>query len=143
MKTTLNLAGLISILLITLCSQCENMTMDKSYEINLVNNSGHNIGYYFATGGKYGTCYPDSLPKTNEYIVYDISKVLRPGYESHLSWESYFQELPKDTLSVFIFHTDTLNKYSWEEIRRGYKILKRYNLSYNDLKQTNWTVTYP
>jgi hypothetical protein len=143
MKTTLNLIGMIGILLITVCSQCENTAMDKSYEINLINRSGHNIGYYFATGGKYGTCYPDSLPKTNDYIVNDISKVLRPGYESHLSWESFFQELPKDTLSVFIFHTDTLNKYPWEEVRNGYMILKRYDLSLDDLKRSNFTITYP
>ena len=143
MKATINFIGLISILLITVCSQCEKSVMDKSYEINLVNKAGYNIGYYFALGGQYGTFYPDSLPRTNDYIVYDISKVLRPGEESHLSWESVFQELPKDTLSVFIFHTDTLNKYSWDEIRNGYKILKRYNLSYDDLKRMNWTITYP
>jgi len=143
MKATLTFVGLFSLLLITICSQCERTAMDKSYEINLVNKSGHNIGYYFATGGKYGTYYPDSLPESNEYIVYDISKVLRPGYESHLSWEKFFQELPKDTLSVFIFHTDTLYKNSWEKVRDGYKILKRYNLSLEDLKQSNFTITYP
>jgi hypothetical protein len=143
MKATLTFMGLFSLLLITVCSQCERTAMDKSYEINLVNKSGHNIGDYFATGGKYGTYYPDSLPESNDYIVYDISKVLRPGYESHLSWEKFFQELPKDTLSVFIFHTDTLNKYSWEEVRDGYMILKRYDLSLDDLKRMNWTVIYP
>ena len=129
MKATLTIVGLFSLLLITVCSQCERIAMDKSYEINLVNKSGFNIGYYFATGGKYGTYYPDSLPESNDYILYDISKVLRPGYESHLSWEKFFQELPKDTLSVFIFHTDTLNKYSWEAVRDDYKFLKRPNLS--------------
>lgn len=103
MKTTLNFKGLISILLVTLCCQCEKLAMDKSYEINLVNKTRHNIGYYFALGGKYGTFYPDSLPKTNDYIVYDISKVLRPGCVSHLNWESVFQQLPKDTLSVYVF----------------------------------------
>jgi hypothetical protein len=143
MKATIISIGIISILLITVCSKCEQAGMDNSYEINLVNNSGHSIGYYFATGGKYGTYYPDSLPETNDYIAYDISKVLQPGYESHLNWEKFFQTLPKDTLSVFIFHTDTLNKYSWKEIRDGYKILKRYDLSLTDLERMNWTITYP
>ena len=142
MRTTIIPTGLLSILLITVCSKCE-MTMDNSYEINLVNESGYSIGYYFATGGEYGTYYPDSLPETNNYIVYDMSKVLRPSYESHLNWEEFFQTFPNDTLSVFIFHTDTLNKYTWEEVRDGYKILKRYNLSLGDLQKIDWTITYP
>jgi hypothetical protein len=143
MKTTQLILGMISISLITVCSSCKYLISDRSYVIDLVNKSGHNIGYYFATGGIYGTFYPDSLPLTNEYIMYDISKVISPGEESQLSWERFFQELPKDTLSVFIFHTDTLNKYSWEEVRDGYMILKRYDLSLEDLKQCNFTITYP
>ena len=142
MKITFISMGLLSILLITVCSKCEK-AMDYSYEINLVNNAEHSIGYYFATGGEHGTFYPDSLPETNEYIIYDISKVLRPGYESHLEWEKFFQALPNDTLSVFIFHTDTLNKYTWGEVRDGYMILKRYDLSLEDLESMNWTITYP
>jgi hypothetical protein len=118
--------------------------MDYSYDIDLVNNSGHPIGYYFATGGEYGTFYPDSLPETNNYIMYDISKVIQPGFEHHhRSWERYFQTLPYDTLSVFIFHTDTLNKYTWDEVRDRYKILRRHDLSLDDLQVMDYTITYP
>ena len=143
MKTTIFSLVLLGILLITVCSKCEKGAMDYSYEINLINNSNIPIGYYFATGGEHGTCYPDSLPETNEYIIYDIREVLRPGYESHISWGSFFESLPHDTLSIFIFSTDTLNKYSWEEIRDGYNILERYDLSQDDLKNMSWTITYP
>ena len=143
MKTTFISMTLLSILLITVCSKCEKAAMDYSYEINLINNAEHSIGYYFATGGEYGTFYPGSLPETNEYVIYDISKVLRPGYESHLEWKDFFQALPEDTLSVFIFHTDTLNKYTWEEVRDNYMILKRYDLSLEDLEQLDFTITYP
>ncbi len=134
--------GLLGILLIATCSNCR-MAMDYSYEINLVNNSEHSIGYYFADGGKYGTFYPDSLPETNEWVIYDITKVNRPGLESHMAWEKFFNTLPHDTLSVFIFHTDTLNKYDWNVIRDKYMILKRYDLSLEDLKQCNFTIAYP
>lgn len=144
MKIKFMSMGLFSIFLITVCSKCEKIAMDYSYEINLVNNAEHSIGYYFADGGKYGTFYPDSLPETNKYVIYDISEVLRPGYEHHYpNWEKYFQALPNDTLSVFIFHTDTLNKYTWGEVRDGYMILKRYDLSLEDLKQSNFTISYP
>jgi hypothetical protein len=143
MKSTLIIISLFFFTLVTICSQCNHVAMDNSYTINLVNKSDYPIGYYFATGGKYGTYYPDSLPETSNYIIYDVNKVLRPGYESHLNWNKFFQLLPHDTLSVFIFSTDTLNKYSWEEVRKEYKILKRYDFSLKDLQQMNWTITYP
>lgn len=143
MKTTFKSIGLLSMLLIVVCSTCE-LVMDYSYEIHLVNNAEHSIGYYFADGGKYGTFYPDSLPETNEYVMYDISRVLSPGYAHHYSnWEKYFRTLPNDTLSLFIFHTDTLNKYKWEEIRKNYRVLKRYDLSIEDIQLLDYEIPYP
>ena len=123
-----------------LSSQCE---MDKSYIIDLINNSGHEIGYYFAMGGQYGVYYPDLLPITNNYIVYDMNKEIASGHESHLEWEKVFSAFPKDTMSVFIFHTDTLNKYTWEEVRDKYMILKRYDLSLDDLTKLNNKYSVP
>jgi hypothetical protein len=111
--------------------------------IDLISEADYPIGYYFADGGKFGTYYPDSLPETNEYVVYNINDVLRPGLGSKFSWNKFFEILPHDTLSLFIFHTDTLNMYSWEEVRDGYKILWRYDLSLEDLQGMNWTITYP
>ena len=95
----------------SLSSQCE---MDKSFVIDLINESGHAIGYHFATEEPY---YPDtSLPKTNKYVMYDISKVLRPGYESHLEWERYFpyfQKIPcLFSFSIQILLTNTHGKKS-------------------------------
>jgi hypothetical protein len=143
MRRVNGIISLLSMVLLAICSQCE-LAMDYSYGIDLVNNSGHSIGYYFADGGKYGTFYPDSLPETNDYIMYDINKVVRPGFEQHYkSWEKFFQNLPYDTLSVFIFHTDTLNKYTWGEVRSGYMILKRYDLSLEDLREMEFKIIYP
>lgn len=124
-------------------TNCKKSILQQEYTIDLINKSDHSIGYYFAIGGQYGTFYPDSLPESNNYIMYDISKVISPGYMGHLDWNEFFDNLPKDTLSVFIFHTDTLNKYTWSDIRDNYMILKRYDLSQSDLSQMNWTITYP
>jgi hypothetical protein len=58
------------------------------------------------------------------------------------SFEKLFQSLPADTLSIIFFSRDTLEKYTWEEMRSGYKILKRYDMSLQDLKQNKYIVTY-
>ena len=137
------LKGLLVFLLSVLCVGCGPLAMDCRIGFNLVNNADYSIGFYIADGGEYGTIYPDSLPETNAYVTYDISNVLRPGFEAHYcSWEKFFKMFPSDTLSVFIFHTDTLNKYSWEEVRDGYKILRRYDFGKEDLENL-YELVYP
>jgi len=136
---------LIIIFLLVNSSDCEEFAMDHEdyYEIILVNHAEYSIGYYFATGGKFGTSYPDSLPETNDYITYDISKVKIAGYMSEMKMSKFIRTLPHDTLSVFIFHTDTLKNNSWEDVRDHYKILKRYDLSQEDLEKMRWKIVYP
>ena len=103
------------------------------------------IGYDIPGGGKYGNQYPDTiLPETNRYIVYNMEKELSSGLEHHFpTWEKYFSLLPRDTLSIYIFHSDTLNKYPWNIVKEKYMILKRYDLSLSDLKQLDFKVPYP
>lgn len=48
-----------------------------------------------------------------------------------------------DTLMFFVFSRDTLNKYSWEEIKRDYKILKRIDITGRELDDQDWTITNP
>lgn len=134
---------LMIIFLLVNSSGCDDFAMDHEYTIDLVNQAEYPIGYYFAAGGKYGTFYPDSLPETNNYITYDISKVNMPGFLSGIKWSKLFRALPHDTLSVFIFHTDTLKNNSWEEVRDHYKILKRYDLSLSDLEKMHFKIVYP
>jgi hypothetical protein len=62
--------------------------------------------------------------------------------------EKWILDLPHDTLSIYFFSQDTLNKYSWEEIQRDYKILRRYDLSIEDIHKLHNeydipVITYP
>jgi len=107
-----------------------------------MNKANYSIGCYFSLGGD-GIFYPDSLPATDKHIVHDIKTNTEYYYDSSLKWDVIYSSLPHDTMSVFIFHSDTLKKYTWEDVRNGYKILKRYDLSLEDLKQMNWKITYP
>ncbi|MEO1022414.1 MAG: hypothetical protein AAFW89_07705, partial [Bacteroidota bacterium] len=60
------------------------------------------------------------------------------------TWRDYFEvSAPSDTLSLFVFHVDTLAKYDWEGILKQYNILMRYDLSLEDLERLDFTVTYP
>lgn len=130
------------------CSDLFTLAFEREPgDLYIINKSDHDIGYYAADGHEDGTFYPDSLPLTNIYVF----SPLEPNSKDVLlriwglsTWRKFFEDyLPHDTLSVFIFHSDTLNKYSWDEVRDGYKILKRYDLSLDDFRRMDYTLTYP
>ncbi len=132
---------LITMVLLLSFYKCESY---ERYVVYVENKANYSIGCYFALGGDSGTVYPDTmLPISNLYVAKEIKANSTYFKYSGIKWEEIFEELPQDTLSVFIFHTDTLKKYSWEEIRDDYKILKRYDLSLEDLEETDFMITYP
>ncbi len=88
--------------------------------------------------------YPDTIisEKFTNLFGVPIKKTIAHTYTIN-NWSKVFARTPKDTLSVFIFSGDTVAAYSWDEIRSGYKVLKRFDLSQQDLEAMNYTVTYP
>ena len=110
----------------------------------ITNKSDFCIGYYVADGCLYGNFYPDSLPLTDNNVV----RKMEPGkrkillYNPCSTWKNFFEWLPNDTLSVYIFHSDSLEYYSWDEIRDKYMILKRYDISLDDWKRMDYEIVY-
>jgi hypothetical protein len=106
----------------------------SKYDVNYVNNTSFDIYYGGAYGGTF-QCYPD----TSIFTGNDLGKIKANSYiicASHASLEDIIKEhIPSDTLSIYYFHPDTLAKYTWEEIRQGYKILRRYDLSIEDIRK--------
>ncbi|RNC63250.1 hypothetical protein D7D25_17530 [Proteiniphilum sp. X52] len=128
--------GLIIIILFICCGKC---AMDYRYPIKLKNNSNHKIDVFVADHNK---GYPDTtLTSQRATVNIDIQKVHYEDFS--LEYEKIFSYLPSDTLSIYIFHTDTLNKYSWAIIKEKYMVLKRYDLSLDDLRKLDYTVPYP
>ncbi|MDR0420493.1 MAG: hypothetical protein LBH30_03460 [Prevotellaceae bacterium] len=50
-----------------------------------------------------------------------------------------------DTIRIFILSKDTVDKYTWEEIRQDYNIIRRYDMhiNNNDLKKLGYYIYYP
>ncbi len=134
----------VFILTIILVNCIDYVAMDYEYPIYIKNNADHHIGSYFATGSNFGRSNPDSLPETDIDVCYDIeidSGI--PDYVITMPLKHYFKQLPHEILTIYIFHTDTLYKYSWEEIRERQMILRRYDLSLDDLRRMHFLITYP
>jgi hypothetical protein len=126
-------------------SSCER-AMENKYTVKLNNKSATRL--YVAVGipgeGTAGI-YPDTslpankpifstiAPNTVGYVIYSSTKI-----------ETLFEkDLPKDTLSVYLFNADNVDASGWNVIQSQYKVLKRYDLSLQDLQTANFLITYP
>ena len=139
----MKLIYLTSFLLTTmLLTGCE-LFMEKWYYIYIKNNSNKTL---FVTAGQElykMKPYPDTLLPYKKPGNEIISPNNRNNLISSHKWEDVISSLPSDTLSIYILDADTVNICGWEEVAKDYKVLKRYDFSVDDLKNMNWTVTYP
>lgn len=62
----------------------------------------------------------------------------RDCYESTMEYSA-----KSDTLMVYVFDANLVETGDWGEIVRNNRILHRYDLSLQDLKNRNWRITYP
>lgn len=117
---------------------CKKFPVER-YQLRIKNNSNVDICCYFYLvweGGNKGVVYPDTLLSFDkkELVCINTTEEYTTS-RSGVPITEWISSLPQDTLSIFIFSNDTLNKYSWVEIQSGYKILQRYDLSQEDFKQ--------
>ena len=113
--------------------------MDIEYVILLKNQSNHKIDGYLGANEH----YPDTT-----VVETNFRRSLNPGssidFSAKRPWEEIFERyVLSDTLSMFIFHTDTLEANSWETIISEYKVLQRYDLSIQDIHLLNHDIPYP
>ena len=147
---------LLLLLLVFMLNSCRffdkfSDTINRRFQcITIKNNSTEEIAFYpysfLPISERYGEFYPDTLLPPEDIGFYSKKIYPMEDYTYRTIFETkniryHFGE--KDSLMFFVFSVDTLNKYSWDEICEGYKILKRYDLSIKDLDILNWTITYP
>jgi hypothetical protein len=48
-----------------------------------------------------------------------------------------------DTLTVFVFDAQVVESTPWDTVKARDLVLKRYNLSLDDLNKLQWLLTYP
>ena len=130
MKTIILFVCFLLILILSSCWEKEG------YEFRWVNNANYDIimhsEYYGAAH-----IYPDTLFNIENLIDRPIGILVKANTDQrqflHERLEDVIHRTPKDTLSFFYFHADTVNKYSLKILQRDYKILQRYDLSSQDV----------
>ncbi|GAB6013451.1 hypothetical protein [Viscerimonas tarda] len=114
--------------------------------ITMYNHSNDDISFYFSLypSDYEGAIYPDTS-LISEEAKYLLQNTIKENYRKFeiLPLEWCYNNYKTDTLCLYIFSTDTIAKYDWETIRREYKILRRYDLSYQDFKMLGNKISYP
>ncbi|MBF4472947.1 hypothetical protein [Flavobacterium sp. HJJ] len=128
------------IILASILFSCESVK-DTVYRIDIENQSTHTIQYYISRPEE-EFVYPNTSLPTVKKVSREIKPSITNYDDSGSNWEVVYKKLPSDKMSLFIFDSDTLKKYNWENVRLNYRVLKRYDLTLKDLEDMNWTVTY-
>lgn len=107
------------------------------------------IGYFACSP----TQYPDTTLPLREYYndgEGDRSYLMKIPPQSNkfiffnMDFDGFTREyLKSDTFSIFVLSSDTVKKYSWDEIRNQYKVLVRYDIGARQYKSMGFTVEYP
>src|SRR4051812_2680173 len=122
------------IFLICFAGSCDKPLFVVSYlRLDVMNKTDRFVIILFSN------IYPDtSIPDTYDQEAIGIKPQTTTFKDySEKKWQNVFDKLPRDTLSMFVFSTDTIQKYGWEKVRNDHNILKRYDLSLQDLERTN------
>jgi len=115
---------------------CEKFA-DHSYSIEIRNNSNQIIDVCAAY------ILPDTLlpmekPKLIEIQIGKFEEL----YDRDVN-DLKFIKFKTENLSIFVISKDTIDKHSWNEIRTHNNILKRYEITENELVDMGGSVVYP
>ena len=81
-----------------------------------------------------------SSDNTNKVLPFSENKTALWYYGC---FEDLLQSLKKDTLFVYVFDAEIVETTPWDTVLANNLILKRYDLSLEDLQNMNWTIIYP
>jgi hypothetical protein len=114
------------------------------YSIMFLNNS--NLRLYV-----YGTSitYPDTTIQFQDLTEGGSKFIVNPNSSNETAlairtmWEVRLDHPIQDTLMVFVFNAEVLESTPWDTVKANYIVLKRYDLSLEDLQDMDWKIIYP
>jgi hypothetical protein len=142
MQTFLNKLILLTTTILTILTGCDkrNILGGEDDRLLIKNNSDKDI-YTYAQSNYPDTSissYNPSFSKENYLVLAHSEKRLISR-----SWEQDIIRGQSDTLMIFLYDAQVLDSILWDTVKTNYLVLKRYDLSLQDLESMNWTVTYP
>ncbi len=129
---------LILLTILLFCGCQDRLFMDREYEMYFWNNADYPISLYsimippYYNTNPMPTVYPDtSLPYwwPSENIIEILPHDRRVYYSTSGDITGRYDDCRSDTISFFVFSTDSLKLLGWDSVRKSYNILQRYDIS--------------
>lgn len=128
---------------------CKLKNSDCIYQLTVTNNTSKNLrilrSHYF----------PDTLQifsgtGVSYFLEPNSSMIINAGAvrcKELDCWEPLFGSnsyggIASGVLMIGVVDEDTINTIGWETVKENYQILKRYDLTLQDLKDLNWEIIY-
>ncbi|MGG7035114.1 MAG: hypothetical protein ACI7YS_07970 [Flavobacterium sp.] len=136
-----NIIAVLSVMV--LCSNsCEKPPfVEKFYGVMVTNNSSAEIRVLLADEHA-AKQYPDTTLPASKPALQKAPVGKSCYFDYRTPMEENIKKLPADTLSVYFIDNAIYENEPWDSVRIHYKILKRLDLSIEDLRNMNWTIIY-
>ena len=131
----LNVSLLFCLGIFTACPE-----VDYKNLVNIKNNSEHYITTYIGViSSEYGgSLYPDTLLPPIK-----VGIEIKPHSDRSYTYNYNYSKNKFDTICIFIWNTELASDVPWDSIRLKNKIIQRYDISYKDLENLKWKISYP
>lgn len=140
MKKVKIVFSVIALYIIVSSSHCEKGGHGDD-RLTIVNKSNAKIASFLQYNYPDTSIQPQNTPGFNAISVEPFSENVHLTF---VKWEKLIpQNNSQNTLMLFIYSADTIMAKRWTEIQAEYNILKRYDLTLEQLKNQNWKVIYP
>ena len=127
-------------MLILLANSCKEVYDEK---LTIFNNTENAIY----------ACLADEYNQDTSYVYINYNPVNDPQqkidpFEEKVaievldSWEYVFENIT-DTVAIYFFDAEVIESVPWDTVRNKYMVLDRYDYSYQDFVDLDWTITYP
>lgn len=130
---------IVSIAIITIATNCRR---GKNCHLDYYINNNSNNAIYF----NFSSQYPDTIIPSPNPISGGTFKVEKQT-KKHESFRDCVEEIFLQNSSkiaiFFIFDANTLETTPWDTVRAKYLILKRYEITLENFRNNNFTITYP
>jgi len=144
MKNAIKILLLSILCMATKCQDKESENCHTS--IGFFNNTDNNLCVRSAFPHSYFFPTPLDIknlsPSEGKYKIKSSEQNNRRAISSGGCYEDKFYN-DGDTFFVFIFDAAVVENTLWEVVAREYLVLKRYDLTLEDLQRLNWKITYP
>jgi hypothetical protein len=88
-----------------------------------------------------GDTVPD-ISNCERNILYNIPSNTEHRIRSHNNWDVLFKSNPSKVLRIYLINEDSFSKYGTCKILKEQIFIKRYDLTYLDLKNANWRIIF-